>query len=224
MKPALYEPQVEGFHDFLMFRINNFLTLHVITVDLPSFLRGVAERWEIFLICSWVARHLWLEKITILGGGNTAFAVAARLSHIGNLICLLEHPDFAESVTELSQVKEITLEGVMETGPAPIAMVTIDPKEALDFSDLLLLIVPAYAHRPFAEFVGPYLQSDHKVVIMPGTLGSMEFAAVVSDFGISGLTIAEVDTAPYVCRKTVSDRSNHMGRDYRSWNGGVALR
>ena len=83
------------------------------------------------------------KKITILGGGNTAFAVAARLSHIGNDICLLEHPDFAESVTELSQVKEITLEGVMETGPAQITMVTIDPKEALDFSDLLLLIVPA---------------------------------------------------------------------------------
>ena len=142
------------------------------------------------------------KKITILGGGNTAFAVAARLSHIGNDICLLEHPDFAESLTDLSKTKEITLEGVMETGPTPITMVTIDPKEALDFSDLLLLIVPAYAHRPFAAFVGPYLHSDHKVVIMPGTLGSMEFAAVVSDFGISGLTIAEVDTAPYVCRKT----------------------
>ena len=38
------------------------------------------------------------RKVTILGGGNTAFSVAARLSHMGNDICLLEHPDFADSI------------------------------------------------------------------------------------------------------------------------------
>ena len=44
------------------------------------------------------------RKVTIMGGGNTAFSVAARLSHLGNEICILEHPDFAESVDQLSLI------------------------------------------------------------------------------------------------------------------------
>ena len=142
------------------------------------------------------------RKVTIMGGGNTAFSVAARLSHIGNEICILEHPDFAESVEQISRTGRINLEGVMENGPAAVSLVTLDASEALAFSDLLLLIVPAYAHRPFAEFTGPYLTSDHTVVVMPGTLGSLEFSALAAEFGVSDITVAEVDTAPYVCRKT----------------------
>ena len=77
--------------------------------------------------------ELVAKKITILGGGNTAFAVAARLSHIGNDICLLEHPDFAESLTDLSKTKEITLEGkeikpMVTWGTSPQDVVTIDEK------------------------------------------------------------------------------------------------
>ena len=79
------------------------------------------------------------RKITILGGGNTAFAVAARLSHIGNEICILEHPEFAQSVEKISLVNQIVLEGVLESGPAPIFKITIDAKEGLSFSNLLLL-------------------------------------------------------------------------------------
>ena len=37
---------------------------------------------------------------------------------------------------------------------------------------------------------------------MPGTLGSLEFSALAAEFGVSDITVAEVDTAPYVCRKT----------------------
>lgn len=39
------------------------------------------------------------RKVTVFGGGNTAFSVAARLAHRGNPICLLEHPDFTESIS-----------------------------------------------------------------------------------------------------------------------------
>ena len=142
------------------------------------------------------------RRVTILGAGNTAFSVAARLAHMGNSICLLEHPDFIESISEIMVTKTINLEGVLETGPAAIDKITLDPLEALAFSDLLLLIVPAYAHKPFAELCGPYLTEDHTVVIMPGTIGSLEWKVLASEFGAFNMTVAEVDTAPYVCRKT----------------------
>ena len=136
------------------------------------------------------------RKVTILGGGNTAFSVAARLSHMGNDICLLEHPDFAESISNISATKTIILEGVLETGPASIEKITLDPSEALEFSDLLLLIVPAYAHKPFAEFCGPYLTDDHTVVVMPGTLGSLEWKILASEFGANNICLLYTSPSP----------------------------
>ncbi|MBM62971.1 MAG: hypothetical protein CL484_08500 [Acidobacteria bacterium] len=159
-------------------------------------------------------------RVTVLGGGNTAFAVAARLSHKGHEVCLLEHPDFSHTVTEITQNKEITLEGVLETGPVRLTRITTDPREALTFSPLLLLIVPSYAHRPFANLCGPHLTADHTIVLMPGNLGSMEFLTLARTFGISGFTVAEVDTAPYVCRKT-SDTSAVIWGEVTSLGLGV---
>ena len=144
------------------------------------------------------------RKVTVLGGGNTAFSVAARLSHRGHRVCLLEHPNFADVVEPLLEKKVISLEGVLENGPVSIEKVTLDPQEALEFSDLLLLIVPAYAHKPFAELCGPFVKEEHITVIMPGTMGSLEWKRIVSEFGAQNITVGEVDTAPYVCRKTSS--------------------
>ena len=39
-------------------------------------------------------------------------------------------------------------------------------------------------------------------MIMPGTMGSLEWKRIVSEFGAQNITVGEVDTAPYVCRKT----------------------
>ena len=64
------------------------------------------------------------RKVTILGGGNTAFSVAARLAHMGNSISLLEHPDFTESISEIMVTKTINLEGGLETGPVTIDEIT----------------------------------------------------------------------------------------------------
>jgi len=140
--------------------------------------------------------------VTVLGGGNTAFSVAARLSLKGFEVTLFEHPDHADSVAELARTNTIALDGVLETGPAHIRKITIDPREALDASDLLLLIVPAYAHKAFAEICAPYLRPEHIVVVMPGTLGTLEWARIGAEFNSGSFTLAEVDTAPYVCRKT----------------------
>jgi len=55
---------------------------------------------------------------------------------------------------------------------------------------------------------------------VPGTLGSLEVFALASEFGVSGVTVAEVDTAPYVCRKT-SDTSAVIWGEVTSLGMGV---
>ncbi|MFP6565989.1 MAG: NAD(P)-binding domain-containing protein, partial [Dehalococcoidia bacterium] len=151
------------------------------------------------------------QSVTIMGGGNTGFATAARLTFKGFEVTLFELPEFASAIEPILESKTIQLDGVLETGPAKIHDVTSDVKEALDASDLVLLIVPAYAHRAFAEACAPHLRDEHTVVLMPGTFGSLEWAQILKTHDVSGVTLAEVDTAPYVCRKTSPDGATIWG-------------
>lgn len=151
------------------------------------------------------------QAVTILGGGNTAFAVAANLALRGFAITIYEHPAFAGALDPIRQSQTIRLVGVAEQGSAQLARVTDNLEEALA-NDLLLLIVPAYAHKPFAELCAPHLRGGHMVVLTPGTLGALEFAQIVRAAGnTNDIAFAETDTAPYVCRKTAPDTATIWG-------------
>ena len=151
-------------------------------------------------------------SVTVLGGGNTAFAVAAKLALEGTSVTLCELPTFEKSIEPIRDSRTIVLDGVGGRGKAVLHEVTTDFRLALAENEIALLIVPAYGHRAFAEACAPHLRNDQIVVLMPGTLGSLEFARIVHERGgPPGLVVAETDTAPYVCRKTAPDRAHIWG-------------
>jgi opine dehydrogenase len=156
-----------------------------------------------------------MPSLTILGGGNTAFACAAHLALRGYDVTLAEIPSFAAMIEPIKASRAIRLDGVAGQGTAPIARVTTDLGAALEENEIALLIVPAYAHRPFAEACARHLRSGQIVVLMPGTLGTLAFAQTmreaVRDPREAGILLAETDTAPYVCRKTSPDAAHIWG-------------
>jgi len=144
-----------------------------------------------------------IHSLTILGGGNTAFAVAANLSLSGYAVTLCELPAFRHTVEPILKTRQIALGGVARKEVARLEDVTTDFSVALVRNDLVLLIVPAYAHKAFSEACAPHLRAGQIVVVLPGTLGCLEFARIVRELrGPTGVIYAETDTAPYVCRKT----------------------
>ncbi len=153
-----------------------------------------------------------MRDLTILGGGNTAFAAAANLSLRGFRVTLCEHPSFSWTLDPISETGIIQLDGVAGRGDAEIHRLTTDFSEGLQ-NDLLLTIVPAYAHRPFAEACRPHLREGHVFVLLPGTLGTLEVASILGleQAGHSQVTLAETDTAPYVCRKVAPDAAHIWG-------------
>jgi len=151
------------------------------------------------------------SRIAVLGGGNTAFALAANLSRRGHEITLWELPSQAASLEPIRERGEIALDGVAERGIARISRITTQIAEAAE-SDVMLVPVPSYAHRAFAEALVPHLREGHLVALLPGNLGSLQLARLAREAGrADGVVFAEVDTAPYVCRKTAPDRAHIWG-------------
>ena len=58
------------------------------------------------------------KSITVLGGGNTAFGIAANLTLRGYEITLYEVPEFSDTLEPLKGNRGITLNGVAEVGEA----------------------------------------------------------------------------------------------------------
>ena len=152
------------------------------------------------------------KGVTILGGGNTAFSVAARLQLEGAAVTLCEIPSFAHMVEPILESRQIELDGVAGQGVATLDCVTTDFAVGLAENELNLLIIPAYGHRAFAEACAPHLNSGQVLVLMPGTLGSLEFARILREAGApADIVLAETDTAPYVCRKMTASQAHIWG-------------
>ena len=147
------------------------------------------------------------ERVTILGGGNTAFSLAANLALAGHDVMLWEHPAFAQTIEPIREARTIHLEGRARTGEAQLAAVTTDPAEALAWSRAVLISVPSYAHAPFLDVLAPHVGPGQTIALLPGNLGTLAFARALREAGIEGAILAEADTAPYVCRKTGPDRA-----------------
>jgi opine dehydrogenase len=156
-------------------------------------------------------------RIAVLGGGNTAFSLAAKLSLDGHQVLLWEHRDFAQTIEPLRESCTIQVEGPVVSGAARISRVTTNAAEALAWADTLVCSAPSYAHEPFIEALAPHLRPRHLLLLMPGNLGSLAFAEALRERGTAGTVIVESDTAPYVCRKSAPDRVaiwgvvEHMG-------------
>src|SRR5262249_27678454 len=143
---------------------------------------------------------------------NTAFSVAANLTLAGHRVTLCEVPSFQHTVEPIRDSRRIALDGVAHRGSARIHQVTTDFAEGLAENELNLLIVPAYAHQPFAEACAPHRRRGQVVVLLPGTLGSLEFARILRERGLAeGVVLAETDTAPYVCRKVAPAAAHIWG-------------
>lgn len=142
-----------------------------------------------------------MSVVAVLGGGHGAHAVAAELSLAGFKVNLFELPAFKESFKHTLERKEVEILGEARQGVAKLNKATLNPKEALEDVEVVLLVAPAFGHKLFAETCAPYLRKEQMVILLPGTAGSLEFAKVLRDKGVKELPLlAETSTLPYGCR------------------------
>ena len=119
------------------------------------------------------------KKIVICGGGNGAHTAAAVIKdqfpnhQIGLFLSIpSEFEIFKKSLEKGIALKVMTKQ---RTFIALLDFITDNPKDAVLDSDLILLILPAFAHEITLEAITPYLKDEAIIGAIPAR-GGLEFS------------------------------------------------
>src|SRR5690625_4579363 len=150
-----------------------------------------------------------MTEIAVLGAGNGGFAFAGYLGLQGHKVRLYETPQFGENLTEVKRLGGINVIGVAE-GFGKVDLVTTDIEEAVSGVELILVVVPAYAHRDIALACAPYVKEGQVIVLNPGSsFGILEFKAALEEAGnYENITLAETSSNIFGCRKMDDETVN----------------
>ncbi len=139
-------------------------------------------------------------KFCIIGAGNGGRAFAAHLSSKGHLVNL-----YNRSLTRIIDIQKkggIKASGEIK-GFFPIDTVTQDLKLAVKDADVVLIVVPASAHKDIAKKIVKCLSQDQIILLNPGrTFGTVEFRRIIEKEGITfPIFIAETQTLLFTSRQ-----------------------
>ena len=140
-------------------------------------------------------------KIAVLGSGAGGTAVAFDWAAHGHAVHLVDFEEFPANIARIAERGLIEAEGDLE-GTAPVASAGHAVEPALNGADLVFLVGPAFATRPFAAACSPHLQAGQEVVVCPGsTGGALAFSDEAGlEPGSEEVRVSETSTLPYAVR------------------------
>lgn len=142
------------------------------------------------------------ERFTILGAGHGGKAMAAYLAILGADVTLWNRTfDHVSVIKKRGGIELESPEGSPH-GFANIGLVTSDIGEALNHSQVIMVVLPSSAHFEVAKACAPHLKDGQIIILHPGrTLGAVEFTKVIRDQGCTAdVTVAEAETFIYASR------------------------
>ena len=160
-----------------------------------------------------------MSRITVIGAGNGGVTAAYHFSKQGHDVCVDDQPNFAvqiEAIEKKGGIKaldEIYDVNLILPGFEKIKKVTTSMKEAVAYSDMLVMVVPSFAQDPLFELMVPYLKDNHILFSMPGNYASLVLNNKKNLMGYKDLDITFVDamTIPWACRLFDSGEVGIMG-------------
>jgi len=145
-----------------------------------------------------------IVKVAVIGAGNGGQALAGYLSVKGFSVNLYNRSE--------KRIKSLKKNGGIQLGGrfkefADLDCITTNVEEALDGVDLVMVVVPAQAHRYVAEICAPHLSEGQVVVLNPGrTGGALEVKNTLTKSGArKKVYIAEAQTFLFVSRVVGSE-------------------
>jgi len=148
--------------------------------------------------------------IAVIGAGNGGMAMAGHLAIMGFKVHLYNRSE--ERLWGVKSIGGIEVQGVVN-GFGKLALVTNSIGDAIKDTELIMVVVPATAHRSIASSMAPYLKDGQIVILHPGrTFGAVEFKQVLIQNKVTAdVVVAEAQTFIYACRTTGPGQSHIYG-------------
>jgi hypothetical protein len=144
-----------------------------------------------------------INKITLCGGGNGAQTLAAIAAH--NLGCIVDvYAPFGDEAERL-QAGIIAHGGVEVVGAVQVKAqprrVSSNPADVVPGSEMVVLVLPAFAHESTLRQIAPYLDRGAWVGAVPAR-GGFDYCAVriLQEYGQDNLVLFGLQTLPWACR------------------------
>ena len=143
-------------------------------------------------------------KFSVLGGGHGGTAMAGHLSLLGFDVSLYNRSEDRIRAIKAGGGIEILSDShdLLPHGFAALQTVTSDAAEAIEGRDVLMVVLPATAHKFIGEQIAPHLVDGQVVVLNPGrTGGALEVLKTIRDCGCKAdIVVAEAQTFIYASR------------------------
>jgi len=144
-------------------------------------------------------------KICVCGSGNAGMAIAADLSLSGHRVNLLELSQFEYNLIPLRRNGGITLTGKTQsnkTGLAKLEKITTNPEEATKGVKVIIVAVPAFAHKTFFNTICPFLQDGQIIFVPTGYWAPLRFKHLLEKRKMfERVVLAEANIMPYLSLK-----------------------
>lgn len=154
------------------------------------------------------------STLTICGSGNTAHALAvvASQNHDGHVDWLAGSQERVALLRRGLAAGGLHSTGVIVAGADRIRTISADPADVIPNADIVLIVVPAFAHATVLRRITPYVRATTAIGCMP-TRGGFEFDAMqlTSAGDGAGPTIFGLQTSPWSTRVTTPGRLVNIG-------------
>ncbi len=140
-------------------------------------------------------------KFAVIGAGHGGLAMAGHLALMGFQVNLFNRSE--ERLWGIKTTGGIRIESDFGlNGFGKINIATTDIQEAINDVDIIMVAVPATAHKYIAEISAPYLKDGQIIILNPGrTLGALEFRQVLNSLNVTqDVIVAEAQTFIYASR------------------------
>ena len=139
-------------------------------------------------------------KYAIVGAGNGGQSMAGDLVFRGFDVVGIYDP-FPETLRHIQAQGGLKMIGDMCSGFAKIGLATTDIGEVVKDADIIMVVVPAYAHEFMAEALAPVVKPNQIVVLNPGYFGgSLVFRRIFERQGVQCPILAETTILLYATR------------------------
>ena len=141
-------------------------------------------------------------KIAVIGAGNSGCAQTIKLIQNGHQVNLIKtshslHDDNFEQLLKSGEIRCLdTTDNNREFSIRP-NMITRELEKGLDDVEAVMILTQSLQHRDLAKRVGPFLKDNQIVFLIPGNMGSTQFAKYTEG---KHVIYVEGESTPYDAR------------------------